>query len=279
MRLTAAVNLFKQNLLGDLHVPGEHQVSAVFEAIGDCPLTEKTWKSWFSESPLVPKIEKIKLLDALAESVRQSHGKRQIESKPPSEAGQLSDLVHRGLLRQLLAPSKAKRVLPILTARSAGYKPRSPLHLHFDAIDVDSPLDGFGDLPSAVVKKIAAQRILELLADRWGPRGGSIYSELSSDLKLEWDAATATDRKVIRRRWSNFKPDLFDFFMKETPLPYWKVIGVEADVSPLHIYKVLYSMSASPGFLVADRLASWSWDLATSAFAMHALASAYFASS
>jgi hypothetical protein len=311
LRLTAAVNLFKQDLLGDLHVPGKHQASAVFKAIDDfglrkhgsspkssflrtpetrrikaldtgvrrcdgsisASLNEKTWKSWFSEPPVVPKIDKIKVLDTLAASMRQVPRKRRIASKPPSEAGPLSDLVHGGLVRQLLAPSKTKRELPTLIARSVTYKPRSPLHLHFDAIDVDSRLDDFGDTSGAVVKRIAAQRILDLLADRWGPRAGSIYSELSSNLKLEWESASEEDRLVIRRRWSGFKPDLFDFFMKEAPQPNWKSIGVEADVSPLHIHKVLFALSAAPGFLVGDRLTAWSLDLATSAFALHALAS------
>jgi hypothetical protein len=273
LRLTAAVNLFKQNLLGDLHVPGKHQVSAVFAAIGECSLTEKTWKSWFSEAPVVPKVDKIKVLDRLAASIRQAPGKREIEFKPSSQAGPLSDLVHGGLLRHLLAPSKTKRELPTLMARSTAYKPRSPLHLLFDAIDVDSQLNGFGKVTGAVVKKIAAQRILELLADRWGPRDGSIYSVLSSDLKFEWESASEEERLMIRRRWSGFKPDLFDFFMKETPQPNWKSIGVEANVSPLHIHKLLYALSAVPGFLVGDRLTAWSLDLATSAVALHALAS------
>jgi hypothetical protein len=274
LRLTAAVNLFKRTVLGDLHVPGKHQVSAVFEAIDDCALTEKTWKSWFSKTPVAPKIDKIKVLDTLAASMRQAHGNRQIASMPSSLDGQFSDLVHGGLVHQLLAPSKTKRELPTLMARSATYKPRSPLHLHFDSIDVDSRLDDFGETSGTVVRRIAAQRILELLAERWGPRGGSIYSELSSDLKLEWDAASQDERKLIRSRWSGFKPDLFDFFMKETPQPNWKSIGVEVNVSPLHIHKVLYSLSAAPGFLVGDRLTAWSLDLATSAFALHALASA-----
>lgn len=276
LRLRVAVNLFKSIVLGDLHVAGRPQTSAVFEAIaktvGECALSDRTWQSWFSDNPCVPKIEKIKVLDTLAASMFQVPGKKCVAANRSLPVRPFSELVHGGLVRRLLAPSKSKQTLPMLIARATDYEPLSPLHLHLDAIEVDALVDGLGEVPWVAVKAIGAQRILEILADRWGPRHGTVYSELSSDLRLEWDAASPEDRTKIREYCSKFKPDLFEHYMRKVPQPDWPKIGVEADVSPLHIYKVLFSLAGDPEFLVADRLEAWSLDLATSAFAMHALA-------
>jgi hypothetical protein len=89
---------------------------------------------------------------------------------------------------------------------------------------------------------------------------------------LELDAANPEERIEIRKFYDRFKNDFFEKSLNARAIPDWNIAGIEADVSPLHIYKVLFSLAADSKFLVADRLAAWSLDLATSALAMHALA-------
>lgn len=271
LRLKFATNHFKRMMLGDLHVPGKAQTSTVFEALtgkaGENALTDRTWQSWFSNSPRVPKQEKIKTLDTLAASMNRG---RPEEVLPVNI---YSEMVHGGLTHYLLAPSKSKHPLDTLLARANNYQPLSPLHLHMDALEIDALIDGFGeDVPWTAVKAIGAQRILELLAERWGPRHGSVYSGFSSNLSLRWEAATPEERSKLREFYARFKPDLFEYFLNAKASPNWSQIGVDADVSPLHIYKVLFALAADAEFLVADRLVTWALDLATAALAMHALA-------
>lgn len=271
LRLRVAINLFKHIILGNLHVPGKHQTSAVFDAIagkvGECALSGKTWKSWFSDHPQVPKINKITLLDQLVASFSGLTGYRKNDGPTL-----LSDLVHGGLMQCMLAPSKTKHQLTTLIERASNYQPASPLHLHIDSVEVDVLVDGFCDVPWEVVKEIAAQRILKLLSERWGPRHGSVYSSFSSDMRLQWDAASLEERAKIRESCARLKPDLFENFMNVVPQPDWSKTGIKADVSHSHIYKTLFSLAADSNFMIADRLSSWSLDLATSALAMHALA-------
>jgi hypothetical protein len=274
LRLKVATNLFKMRLLGDLHVPQKAQTSTVFEALtgslGEDSLTERTWQAWFSNTHRVPKIDKIKYLDTLASSVTQDRAKDGFaeEALPVST---FSDLIHGGLLHHMLAPSKSKQPLHMLMARASDYQPVSPLHLHLDAIEIEALVDGYGDIPWVAVKAIGASRIMELLDERWGPRHGSIYKG-PSNLRLKWEAASPEDRVKITQSYASINPDFLEYMLNAKVNINWNLTGVDMDVSPLHIYKVLFALAADTEFLIAKRLEDWSLDLATSALAMHSLA-------
>ena len=275
LRMTVAVNHFKHLLLGDLHRPGMHQVTEVFNKLEACDKTEgitnKTWKSWFEPPQIIPRIETIRRLDRLAECAVRTASMRDSEAtKLPSEF--YEQLVHGGLVNSMMKASKSKHPLIALRDRAENYHPISALHLHIDAIEICALAEGYGDIPWETVVQIGAERILKLLTNRWGPRQGTVFSELSSDLRLQWNAASPEERIEIRKGFARFRPNPFESSLNARAIPNWQLAGVEADVSPLHIYKALFSLAADASYLVADRLAAWSLDLATSALAMHALA-------
>jgi hypothetical protein len=182
------------------------------------------------------------------------------------------ELVFGGLMSQLLAPTEASEPIHTLMRRAQEYQPMSPLHLHFDAIDVAGWHQNFGDLPWSVVAAIGSDRILQLLDDRWSPRSGDVYAGFSSDFSLKWAKADELKREEIRRSAADMKPDLFEVRMKRGASPDWRLLGVRPDIPHEHVYKLLFALAADPDFLVEDRLTAWSLDLATSALAMHALA-------
>jgi hypothetical protein len=250
-------------------------VTAVFEALADAgceqKLSERTWQSWFSKSTVVPKLDKVKVLDAFANDAIRVPGPNRT-SAPQLPYGTFSTLIHGGLVRTLTAPSQAKKLLPTLLARALEYEPLSPLHLHLDAIEIGALTEGVGDIPWATVKALGAERVLDILATRWSPRHGTLYSKLSSEMALKWQSATEEERRSIQTSWARFKPDLFQHFMDQAPAPEWDKVGAMADIPGAHIHKALFAIGADSRFLVADRLSAWSLDLATAALAMHARA-------
>ncbi|BCK86793.1 hypothetical protein MIZ01_0559 [Sideroxyarcus emersonii] len=275
LRMKVAVNHFKHLLLGDLHVAAVHQETEVFKKLAprcrDVNIAEKTWKSWFEEPQIIPRLKTIRTLDALASCAIRVVSERDGEEKAlPS--GFFGQLVHGGLVKRMMQASKSKHPLIALRDRAESYKPISPLHLHLDAIEVDALSEGYGDISWETVKRVGAERILSILAERWGPRHGTAYLEFSSDLSLDWEAADADRRAEIRKGYARFKPDLFENALNQVPHPAWARTGIGADVSSTHIYKALFSLAADTRFLKADRLVTWSLDLATAALAMHALA-------
>lgn len=273
LRMKVAVNHFKHLLLSDLHIPAVHQETAIFNKVGsrckDVRISDKTWRSWFADPQIIPRIETVRRLDELALCAIRVVSKRNGEEKtlPPDFFGQL---VHGGLIKKMMQASKSKHPLIALRDRAESYKPVSPLHLHLDAIEVSAIYEGYGKLSWETVKRVGAERILTILTERWGPRHGSIYSELSSDLRLKWDAASPGERVEMRRGLARFKPDPFESILNARAIPNWNITGIEADIASQHIYKALFSLAADTKFLVADRLAAWSLDLATAALAMHA---------
>jgi hypothetical protein len=275
LRMKVATNHFKRLLLSDRHEPGLHQENTTLNELAprckDIDITGKTWKSWFESPQIVPRIGTIQTLDELASCAIRVVSKRDGEEKAlPSEF--FSQLVHGGLVKKMMQASKSKHPLIALRDRAESYKPISALHLHLDAIEVSALTEGYGDIPWETVKRIGAERILNILTDRWSPRHGSIYSELSSELRLKWDAASPEEQSEIRKNLARFRPDPFESIINARAIPDWNITGIDADISAQHIYKALFSLAADSKFLVADRLEAWSLDLASAALAMHALA-------
>lgn len=275
LRTKFALNHFKRLLLGnDLHIPRRAQKTAIFRKLAkhtvESEFNDRTWCTWFSAPQIIPKVENIKELDRLASKfpVISKHG---LDDKklPPKY---FDNMVHGGLVRKMLKASKAKHPLIALISNAEEYQPVSALHLHLDAIEICALSVGHGKISLDKVKQVGAERILTLLAERWGPRHGTIFSELSSDLRLAWNAATPAKQSDIRNGYARLTPNVFEKHLKDRAIPDWRIAGIESDISPLHIYKALFSLAADTKFLVADRLETWALDLATAALAMYTLA-------
>ena len=275
LRLHVAVNFFKKQLIGDSHVGTRAQVTFVINKLSETIIkpifSENAWRNWFSDQPVSMKASKARLLDIYAadkfDFCRQRSRKSGGEPSPYFE-----ELIHGGLVSCLLATTKSKQVRQVLFTRAEKYKPISLLHLHLDAVEINTLSENFHDISWKELTEIAGKRILNLLSDLWSPRHGSIYDSFSSPLKIQWEAADADERKRIRESYARFKPDLFEEKLKEGAQPNWSKIGIHSDVAPQHIYKTLFSMAADAEFLVKDRFDSWVFSLATSALAMRAIA-------
>ncbi|MEW8204196.1 MAG: hypothetical protein AB2653_01375 [Candidatus Thiodiazotropha endolucinida] len=269
-----AVNFFKSLLLDQLHVPGQSQCTAVFEKIYQViekpKLTERTWQGWFSKDPGTMQKVKAKELDDLLRRVRIN--KEGSYYKPRQTSPFFERMVHGGLVVNMIAPTRSTDARQVLANRAYEYIPSSVLHLHLDAIELNTLVDDFHGVPWQEVMKIASLRIFDVLFNRWNPRHGQIYSTFSSPLKLRWDTADADERENIQKSYMRLKPNLFERDLKAGATPDWIRIDYENSVAPQHIYKILFSMAADPDFLIVDRLETWALDLATAGLVMRALA-------
>jgi hypothetical protein len=239
----------------------------------DSLIADRTWQSWFSSRPPIPKPSKISCLDQYIAQIKASGQAMRTEGiSPDFRHGYFCELVHGGLMAQMLVTTEASNPVRMLMRRAQEYQPASPLHLHFDAMEAAGWHHDYGDVPWSMVAAIAAHRVLQLLDDRWSPRSGSVYSGFCSDLTLKWSEADEQRRGEIRRTLAKMRPDPFERLLACGASPDWRRLGVSSDVSHEHVYKLLFAFAADPDFLVKDRLSAWSLDLATSALAMHALA-------
>jgi hypothetical protein len=273
IRFKAALNHFKSMVLQDDHVANNPQTNALLHEDMKGLIADRTWQSWFAPQPPVPHFSRIRRLDQYVAQIKKCGDVKRAKSICPEfRDGYFCELVHGGLMSQLLAPTEASEPIHTLMRRAQEYQPMSPLHLHFDAIDVAGWHQDFGGLPWSVVVAIASDRVLQLLDDRWSPRSGEVYAGFSSDFSLKWAKDDELKREEIRRSVANVKPNLFEHWMKRRPSPDWRLLGVTPDIPHEHIYKLLFALAADPDFLVEDRLSAWSLDLASSALAMHAFA-------
>jgi hypothetical protein len=239
----------------------------------DSLIGDRTWQSWFASRPPLPQPSKIRCLDQYITQIKICGQVKRAESICPEfRDGYFCELVHGGLMSQMLASTEASNPVHMLMRRAQEYQPVSPLHLHFDAMDAAGWHQDYGDVPWSMVAAIASDRVLQLLNDRWSPRSGDIYVGLSSDLSIKWAVADKLQRNEIRHSLAKMMPDPFERWMTCGATPDWQRVGVNSDIPYAHVYKLLFALAADPSFLVEDRLSAWSLDLATSALAMHALA-------
>lgn len=275
IRFIAARNHFKHMILRGLHIANKPQTVSLLGDLADMDslIADRTWQSWFSSRPPIPKPSKISCLDQYIAQIKAGGQAMRAEGiSPDFRHGYFCELVHGGLMAQMLVTTEASNPVHMLMRRAQEYQPASPLHLHFDAMEAAGWHQDYGDVPWSRVAAIAADRVLQLLDDRWSPRSGSVYSGFCSDLTLKWSEADEQQRGEIRRTLAKMRPDPFERLMACGASPDWRRLGVSSDVSHEHAYKLLFAFAADPDFLVKDRLSAWSLDLATSALAMHALA-------
>lgn len=276
LRTQFAINKFKQDLLGEGHLPGRSQVNAILDfLVNEADLltfTERTWESWFINPEVVaPKKSKIEGLDQIAAMrLLKINSRTQIQEKLP--ATYFTDLVFGGLFRNLTAQSKSANLDLKMLNRAHEYQPLSVLHLHVDAIEVSYFANQYESPDDLEVVAIAANRILDLLSEKWHPRDGKIYKDLTSDLQLKLQNSSQEQCDEIIKSYQQFiKIDLFKSHLEECSHPDWDLTAIEEDIAPKHIYKLLFAIAADYNFLVSDRFNEWYLDLVTAGLAIRAL--------
>jgi hypothetical protein len=230
----------------------------------------RTWRGWFGESPRRARGTAIKALDSYAAA--HLHPPRwTLDAVEPREHF-FGDLLDGGLVASLMQPIAMKQPRFALIRRALDYEPPSRIHLHLDAIESAALFEGNGEAPWELVKATAAKRVLELIHSRWSQRHGTVYSELTPDLELRGRDADADEQKQIAQRYRRQKPDRLEARQRRAPRPNWSVVGVESDIAPHNVYRLMLALAGDADFLVADRLHVWALDLVSAALAMHALA-------
>lgn len=256
LRLKFTINLFKRNLLNDSHVANKAQSNslfAIFANVNTCTvLTDRTWQSWFSLTPVIPKIIKMRELTKISRAL---------------------NFVADGLysnddFEQLALSRYTNRRLTI----STGLDSSSSLQLFLDSVQLSASTNDISE--SDFNKKLvhSGNAILEEIYLRWAPRHGNIYSKFPSRFKVAWDGADLEERKNLERKFNKFKPNLFNYQYNSPNQPKEFLFRQFSDISAQHIYKYLFSLSNDPEFLTGYILKVWIFDLATSAFAMNAIA-------
>lgn len=268
LRLKVAVNAFKKALLEDLHIPARAQTTAVFEVLSTLPeellVNERTWGSWFSESPVALKAGSVSKLDALARHAGISF----CDAEPRF----LEKLISGGLAGEMAGTGTGRDPRLTLLMRAEKYRPASSLHLHLDAIELGVAADKIQGLGWEEVLATGARRILTLLHERWCPSSGTIYPTFPSPVREAWDTANASGRKAIEDSYSRWGPALLEHDLNACVQPAWRDLNVDMDIPPQHACRLLLGLVPDADFLQGERLKAWALDLATAGLALHALA-------
>lgn len=274
VRQPAGINLFKLMVLGDAHVPADHQHKLVLEEFVAAGLAgaldRRTWQSWFGKDARQARAYGVTALDRYVDVLTDPRRADFQDSDPASTF--FRDLILGGLPSRLQAPTKSKQPLVAMLERTIDYAPQSPIHLHLDAIEAAGMTDGNGAISWEQMKELTGACVLGALNTRWSPRRGTVYANLTSRLEQRLQAAGAEERTRIREAYAKYKPDRFETYLKAAPQPKWADMGVTEDFCTDHVYKALFLLSLDQEFLVADRFEAWALDLASAAFAMHAVA-------
>lgn len=275
LRQPATINLFKRGVLEDAHVPGMHQTKEVMQAMAlvglDGTLDARTWKGWFGEPRFRrARSDGVMVLDRYLDAMQDPRRSQFPEAAPSSRF--FVALLEGGLASRLLVPTEAKLPEIALAQRALEYRPESAVHLHFDAIEAVSMSEGNGEVGWEKVKALSAKRVMHLLHQRWSPRSGTIYRNLSPSLELRWTWADAEERARILNRYEQLKPNLFEAHRQTVPYPCWDAAGISGDEPEEFVHRLLLGLSTDSRFLVGDRFQAWALDLASAGFAMHALA-------
>ena len=269
------LNFFKSQLLGERHIPAKAQTEEVLSALSKFGMSEpfdpRTWRGWFGKNSRRARGDSINALDNVATNLPAASlqcGSLNVKSSPMF----FLKMLEGGLCKELLEPNASKNPKYPLLQKADDYQPVSAWHLHLDAIEAVALAEANWNAEWETVKAIAAAKVLNVLHERWNPRGGTIYATLSSNFRVDWDRANDSEKEQMRQGCAQMKPNLFPYLMKKAATPSWSHIGLNVDVTPSQVHKLLFAMSADEDFLVADRFDVWALDLATAALAMLARA-------
>lgn len=275
LRQPFALNHFKKAVLGARDRPREPQtgeVMRVFSRVGmEGCLDPRTWTGWFKYPSRKAGRAGVAKLDVYFDQ-REGLSRSTVVSRRAQNSTFYVDLIEGGLVEKLLQRTNAKPPIKALRNRAFDYEPTSSSQLHLDAIESAALGFDVGEVTCDELKAIAAKRVLELIYDRWRPGLGSIYKELPSSLKIQWNRSDDEAREEIRRSFSQFIPNCFDVKMNEAPSPDWWGIGVSEDFAVSDIHKVLFLMAADSRFLVGNRFDAWVLDLVSASIAAYAVA-------
>ncbi len=276
IRFKYSLGVFKGYVLAAENVSTRPQVMSLMDALPATlsdEISKRCWEMWLGNNHTEPQREKVSILDRCMEELLDARGLKRGDAAPEKMVrGFFETTVFHGLLETMLVATSAKNVLGAVISRAWSYQPLGAMHLHFDAMETAAWHEDHLGLPWSTIASIGADRIFQLLSDRWSPRSGSVYAEFRSDFAIRWQAADAQERSAIKESCARVKPDAFKSSMKAKACPDWQRVGCEKDISPRHIYKLLFSLAADSTFLVEERLEVWALDMATSALAMHTLA-------
>ena len=275
LRQSMALNMFKSVALGNRHVAGDPQVDLVESALTSMGLGEsvdgRTWTSWFKADAPAAQRKSLEVLDGFLSCLESQQG-GQSGSSVVRPHPFFSDLVCTSLIQVLSQRTGSKQPDVVLRQRALQYRPPSPWHLHLDALESMAIANGTGEVSGLELKECCARTVLSLLHGRWSPRHGPVYKQLSSDLALIWRISDDDQKKFITDFYREKRPGKFEVLMNSPAVPEWDRIGIEQDTSHVHVHRLLFSLAASPGFLVADRFDNWWLDLVTAGLAKFALA-------
>lgn len=220
-----------------------------------------------------PKRSKVQALDQLAELA--------IKVRDPVSGGTqrlprhfFAELVHGGLISQMLQGSRSKQGLTIsvMRERASSYRPLSAWHLHCDAVDAASRWEDAQGIAWTDIRRIAGARLQELLLDLWRPIDGCVYSLLPSRLSTRWRSANRVERHRTKIAYARLKPNLFDAHFQARREPDWRLLEIERDAVHQHVHKLLFVVAADDDFLQDEALAAWSFDMASAGLAAMAVA-------
>ena len=275
LRQPFALNHFKKVVLGARHRPKEPQtaeVMQVFSKVGmEGCMDPRTWTGWFNSPSRKAGRGGLAKLDVYFDR-KEGLSRATVASRRPQSSTFYVDLIEGGLVEELLRRTNSKPPIKALRNRAFDYEPMSSLQLHLDAIESAALGIDVGEVTCDELKAIAAKRVLDLIYDRWRPGLGSIYKELPSFLKIQWNHSDDEAREEISRSFEQFIPNRFDVKMNEMPSPDWWGIGASEDFAASDIHKVLLLMAADDRFLVGDRFDAWALDLVSASVAAYALA-------
>lgn len=266
LRFRVALNYFKKCLLGGAHIPGKPQTSAVVQALEllapvdnrSSPPTQPTWNSWFSQK-VVPKRRKVEVLDQIRNDIEKSGNPTNF----------LQEMIFGGLVSVMTQPSRTKDQELHLKIKAEQYNPISPIHLFLDAAEIVTLKTDFQDPISLSLRQVASFKLKSILYSRWNPRDGSVYPEFHSNFHDQLGISNTTQKKNVRSQFDTYKPNITDLLSDKVPTPDWSLVGIDDDVAPEHIHKLLLSMSADTSFLTTDhRLSTWALDLVISTLAL-----------
>lgn len=271
IRFAVAINVFKMLLLGEGHQPGKAQTTAVFDALAkhglEILLTERTWQSWFSPNSGTPKLSKVRVLDQMAQRIGafDGHGEDLASDTPENF---FEEMVFGGLVAHMTHRTTSSRSLEvILCERANSYFPLSALHLHLDALETASWVEDFGEISWTAIKKLAAERIFELLNLLWNRRRGLMYGSFCSSATSR---STRASDLAIFEGYRGFKPNPGAAYFSGRKEPAWQRIGSILELGSAPIHKLMFLLARDHEFLADDKLIGWALDLSTAALALQA---------
>lgn len=269
LRLRAGVNHFKHMVLGQAHVANEPQAALVMDRVpqglGIRGLDSRTWSSWFADPLPNPRPSAVDCLDLWVEKggFERACGFR-------DQRHFYRELITQGLGNVLLKPLKIRDPEMAARVRVAEYVPASALHLHLDAIEIVGLSSCNGAVSCETLQVMGAERIMQLLHDRWNVRSGWIYPLLSSDLALHLSQVSEEEGAEIKRTLDQFTPSAFGPLLKKTPFPVLCAFADQRDLGPSQVHQTLLAIAGDGSFLQGDRMEAWCIDLASSCLALHA---------